>query len=43
MRGSLPVGPGFRRWDSNGESRLEARSLGRWMRWLLLAGARRPP
>jgi hypothetical protein len=33
MRGSLAAGPGFRRWDSDGGQRLEARSLGRWTRW----------
>ncbi len=33
MRGSLATGPGYRRWDSDGGLRLEARSLGRWTRW----------
>jgi hypothetical protein len=33
MRGSLATGPGYRRWDSDGGPRLEARSLGRWTRW----------
>ncbi len=31
--GSLATGPGYRRWDSDGGSRHEARSLGRWTRW----------
>jgi hypothetical protein len=42
MRGSLATGPGYRRWDSDGGPRLEARSLGRWTCWLEEAVGRRP-
>ena len=42
MRGSLVSGPGYRRWDSDGGLRLEARSLGRWTRWPEEAVGRRP-